>query len=159
MNKLMWRIADYLVPAVGVFGVCVVFGLVTLPSDIGLVMLLGATIYSVFRWLLPVLVGRGQSVGEVQRPATGLMAEGDCTGWIGWIRFRRPALYVSVYQDRFIIETFAAVHTIMDSEIDSVDNSELFQIVIRHHSGLTTSPIRLSLGKNDPIRDAIAAFS
>lgn len=159
MNKLMRRIADYLVPAVGVFGACVVFGLVRLPSNIGLVLLLGASLYAAFRWLLPALVGRGQPVGEVPRPTTGLIAEGQCTGSIGWIRFERQALYISVYQDRFVIERLAAEHTIMDREIDSVDNSGWFRIVIHHHNELTTSPIRLSLTMNHPVRDAIAAFS
>jgi hypothetical protein len=120
MSGLAWRIADFLVPAAGILGACVAFGLTGLPGDIGFVLVLGTLLYATCRWLLPTLVGRGRPVGEVPRPA--------------------------------------AEHTVVDHEIDSVDDSAFFQIVIRHRNELTKSPIRLALVQHHPVRDAIAAL-
>lgn len=158
MSRLAWRIADFLVPAAGILGACVALGLTGLPGDIGFVMVLGTLLYATYRWLLPTLVGRGRPVGEVVRPAAAPVAEGECTGWIGWVRFQYPNLHVAVYTDRVVIETFFAEHTVVDHEIDSVDDSAFFQIVIRHRNELTKSPIRLTLVQHHPVRDAIAAL-
>jgi hypothetical protein len=158
MSKIVWRIADYLVPAAGIYGVCVIFGLTGLPYDTGHAIVICSSLYVVFRWLLPVLVGRGRPVGQMPRPAAQPVAEDECTGWIGWVRFQYPNLHVAVYEDRFVIETVFAEHTIMYHEIASIDNSEHFQIYIWHRDQLTKSPIRLSLARYHVVRDAIAAL-
>jgi len=91
----------------------------------------------------------------VPRPAAEPVAEDECTGWIGWVRFQYPNLYVAVYEDRLVIETVFAEHTIMYHEIDSIENSKYFQISIWHRDRLTKSPIRLSLVRHHVVRDAI----
>jgi hypothetical protein len=97
-------------------------------------------------------------VGQLPRPAEQPDAEDECSGWIGWVRFQYPNLHVAVYEDRLVIETVFAEHTIMHHEIDSVDNSESSLIYIWHHDQLTKSPIRLSLVRHHVVRDAIAAL-
>jgi len=158
MSKVVWRLADYLVPAAGIYGVCVIFGLTGLSGETGLAIVICSSLYVAFRWLLPVLVGRGRPVGQMPRPAAQPVAEDECTGWIGWVRFQYPNLHVAVYEDRLVIETVLAEHAIMYDEIDSIDDSEYFRISIWHRDRLTKSPIRLSLVRYHVVRDAIVAL-
>jgi hypothetical protein len=158
MSKVVWRLADYLIPAAGIYGVCAIFELTGLPGETGLAIVICSLLYVTLRWLLPVLVGRGRPVGQMPRPAAQPVAEDECAGWIGWVRFQYPNLHVAVYEDRLVIETILAEHTIMHHEIDSIDDSEYFRISIRHLDRLTKSPIRLLLVRHHVVRDAIVAL-
>jgi hypothetical protein len=151
MLRMLVRILDWTVLAAWAAGI--VWAIVDQATAPGLVVVV-CGMYVFVRFVVPLLIGRGQRPGEVARPYGRPIAEMTCGGRIGLIRFQGPFINVAVYDDRFVFRVLWREYTVMGYDIDVIEDGYQRGIVkITHSAEDTRSPIQLYV--NYRVRNAI----